>query len=144
MGSIKIMFPCGREHDFHGFAHSNSAHDWCFFLFVVSTGLSEAAFCWDEAFLEAAVYLFTFLASPGDSLSHILASVLPQFVAPGFLLSLVVNFGEEIDPNISQNTKRYYSYLHSHDHHSGHQVRFLDRSPSSFGARLFHVQYFRF
>ena len=68
MGSVKIMPLSGREHDLHGFAHSNSAHVWCFFLLVVIGGIFKAAFCWDEAFLEAAVYLFTFLGFHGDSL----------------------------------------------------------------------------
>ena len=77
-----------------------------FFLACRFTGIFEAVFCWDEAFLGAVVYLSTFLASLGDSLSHISASVLSQFVAPGFLLSLVVNFGKEIDPNWSQQSSR--------------------------------------
>ena len=93
VGSVKIMLPCKREHDFRGFAHSNSAHIWCFFLFVVCTGIFEAVFCWDDAFLEATVYFLPFWPLMGDSLSHSLASVLSQFVALGSLLSPMAIFG---------------------------------------------------
>ena len=92
------MLLCWREHDFQGSAHPNSAHVWFLFLFVVLICIFEAAFCWDEVFLEAAVYLLNVLASHGDSFSHYLASVLSLFVPLGFLLNLLANFGGEIVP----------------------------------------------
>ena len=98
MGNVKIMLPCTREHDFHGFTPSSSARVWYFFSLAVFEGLFEVPVCREEAVLEPAGHLYVcFGLSWSSPWAFFRFSAVP-FVPPGSRANLLVSFGEAIVP----------------------------------------------